>query len=85
MFRRKYFIERKYLNIALFFSAVAVVLAVISSPTDDKREEMTVVDRLEQCQRAMTGPGTDRMERERKHCLEFFSSLGNLQRSPWTQ
>ena len=72
MIKRKYFIERKYLNAAIFFAAIGVITAgVFLMPTDTPK----TVDRLEQCQRAMRGPDTDRMAREKKHCIEEFQQL----------
>ena len=70
--KRKYFIERKYLNAAIFFAAIAVITAgAFLMPTDTPK----TVDRLEQCQTAMRGPDTDRMAREKKHCIEEFQQL----------
>ena len=72
MNKRKYFIERKYFSVAIFFAAIAVIIAgVFMLPTDTPK----TVDRFEQCQRVMSGPDTDRMEREKKHCIEEFQQL----------
>ena len=75
MIKRKYFIERKYLRAAAFFATAAIVTAVVSSLPDDMQEEMTADDRLEQCLKVMRANDSDRMEREKKHCMKDLQTL----------
>ena len=73
--KRKYFIVRKYISVAIFFAAIGVITAgAFLIPTDTPQ----TVDRLEQCQRVMRGPDTDRMAREKKHCIEEFQPLTGI-------
>ena len=75
MIKRKYFIERKYLRAAIFFAAAGIVTAGVFSLPDDEQDEMTVTDRLEQCQKVMRANDSDRMEREKEHCLKEYQRL----------
>lgn len=69
---KKYFIERKYLNVAIFFVAAGAVTAgFFLVPTDTPIE----TDRLAQCKRAMGGGDSERMKLEKERCLKEFEEL----------
>ena len=75
IFRRKYLIERKYLNAAIFFATIGIATAGAFLIRTDMPQ---TVNRFEQCQKVMRAPDTDRMAGEKKHCIEEFQQLTDI-------
>jgi hypothetical protein len=68
-------LRRKYLNAAIFFATIGIATAgAFLIPTDMPQ----TVNRFEQCQKVMRAPDTDRMAREKKHCIEEFQQLTDI-------